>query len=134
MRIWLTPSGAVPGKALPGERARRRAVEGSEGAEQANPLMLRRAFRLATRVASHGRPTVTLETPRDGWARLRAPRHSCGRSSSEMEVIRDQFRLYVWAAVGSYRRCDSCGDTRLPGSPVVRIDPRVISYHQQLAH
>ena len=55
MRIWLTPSGAVPGKALPGERARRRAVEGSEGAEQANPLMLRRASQLATRVASHGR-------------------------------------------------------------------------------
>ena len=50
MRIWLWPR--VPGKALPGERARRRAVEGSEGAEQAYPPMLRRASQLATRVAS----------------------------------------------------------------------------------
>ena len=118
MRIWPFPQ--VPGKALPGERARRRAVEGSEGAEQAYPPMLRRASQWRRESPPNGRPTVTLETTRDGWARQRMPRHLCGRSSSEMEVIRDQFRLYVWAAVGSYRRCDSCGDTRLPGSPVVR--------------
>jgi hypothetical protein len=32
-------------------------------------------------------------------------------SANEMEVIRESFRLYVWAAVSSFRGCDS-RDTR----------------------
>ena len=89
MRIWL--SAGVPGKALPGERARRRAVEGQEGAEQAYPPILRPvpsgdASRLPTRADSHPRNTPASV----GQGRERRAIRVAGRST-EMEVIRDQF-------------------------------------------
>jgi hypothetical protein len=60
---------------------------------------------------------------RDGLARLVA--QACCPWPREMEVIRGQFRLYVWAAVGSYRRCDSCGKhaaaRQLVGNGLVRV-------------
>jgi DNA repair photolyase len=77
MRIWKA---AVPGKALPGERARRRAVEGHTKA----------GVPVAMRIRPLAEPTVTLEHhPRrlgkTSGAGIRPVIHT------EMEVIRDQF-------------------------------------------
>ena len=44
----------------------------------------------------------------DGWAGLRASFRLVQGLSREEEVIRETL-LYVWAAVSSFRRCDSCG-------------------------
>lgn len=107
----------VPGKAFPGERARRRAVE---------------------RITKAGVPVVRCESPVSKSSQrysLRYPdRQSLSKSPAtagqgfeprpvrtrvaqqKVEVIRDQFRLYVWAAVGSFRRCDSCGTRSCLGS------------------
>src|SRR5688572_15473851 len=94
----------VPGKAFPGGRVRRRAVRrptkaGVPGGDVNRFLNRDRQSRPkspATAGQGHDRKGMTDKSVRP-------------TRSSEMEVIRDQFRLYVWAAVGSYRRCDSCG-------------------------
>jgi hypothetical protein len=69
----------VPGKALPGGRARRRAVEGYTKA----------GVPVAMRIVPKPRPTVALEITRDGLA------SPVGANFAfvfhrEMEVIRDQ--------------------------------------------
>jgi hypothetical protein len=56
MRIWRAE---VPGEALPGVRARRRAVEGCTKA----------GVPVAMRIVPMPRPTVALESTRDGWAK-----------------------------------------------------------------
>jgi hypothetical protein len=112
MRIWLpfrqgqfTDPENVPGKALPGERARRRAVEGHGGRPIRPTLpLLRPASQWRRESPPNAGPTVTLETTPRRLGKATSVGPLRGRSLAEMEVIRDQFRLYVWAAVGSYRK------------------------------
>src|SRR5687768_8415760 len=83
----------VPGQACPGERARRRAVErqtkaGVPVARCESPRLCRDRQSLSKFPASVGQG---LE-PRPVRTRV---------AQQKVEVIRDQFRLYVWAAVSS---------------------------------
>ena len=65
----------------------------NEGAEQAHPPILRPASQWRRESPPTAEPTVTLETPRGGWAGLaNVPLDKLGAMLRiEMEVIRDQF-------------------------------------------
>ena len=77
----LVPWQTVPAEAFAGERARRRAVEG----------LTKAGFPAMAKAISIPRPTVTLESTRDGLARLMDPARFVRRWSDEMEVIREPF-------------------------------------------
>ena len=102
----------MPGKALSGVNARRRAVEGAGDGDpnSVTPILRPRvpAAADASRASPLGRQSPS-NPPATAWPVLEPRCPFVAGGSAEMEVIRDQFRLYVWAAVSSFRRCDSCG-------------------------
>ncbi len=97
----------VPAKAFAGGIARRRAVESITKAGV--PVPTRVVSLAATDSLSRSSPRRLGKdlSPVPLWTRV---------AQQKVEVIRDQFRLYVWAAVSSFRRCDSCGTRSCLGS------------------
>jgi len=89
MRIWRAD---VPGKAFPGQGARRRATEAAAWARYPSGGGGRQ----------HGGPAGNLGETCDGWAGRDRRRVLWPRVLGVKEVIREPFRLYVWAAVGSF--------------------------------
>jgi hypothetical protein len=115
----------VPGQACPGDRARRRAVERPT---KAGVPVARCESRFSAATDSH-----SPSPPRRlGMALSTAP-VAARRCSAEMEVIRDQFRLYVWAAVSSFRKVRFLRYTQLL-EQLVRVLPTKDSHRQQRTH